>query len=105
MDATPSDRADRSGLAPYRTSVNTVATDATLGGTARRVYFCGVFAAWVAATGQATGLNPTATADLNFNDAERVAGSRIHQSGAGMTITANALWATVQTTHYYLKLA
>jgi hypothetical protein len=105
MDATPTDRADRSGIAAYRTSVQTVANDATLGGTARRVYFCGVFAAWVTATGQATGLNPTATADLNFNDAERVAGQRIHQSGAGMTITANALWATVQTTHYYQKLA
>lgn len=105
MTPTPTDTAVRSGIGPYRTSVATVANDATLGGTARNVYLCDVFAAWVTATGQATGLNPTATADLNFADTERSAGNRVHQSGAGMTITANALWATLQTTNYYKNLA
>jgi lysophospholipase L1-like esterase len=105
MTPTPTDTAIRSGMAAYRTSVANVANDATLGTTARKVYLCDVFAAWVTATGQATGLNPTATADLNFNDAERSAGNRIHPSGAGMTITGNALFATVQTTHFYKNLA
>lgn len=105
MDPTPTDTATRPNIANYRTSVANVANDATLGTTARRVYLCQVFAAWVTATGQASGLHPTPASDLNFNDTERSAGNRIHPSGAGMTITANALWATTQTTHYYLNLA
>jgi hypothetical protein len=105
MTPTPTDTAIRPSIASYRTSVANVANDATLGGTARRVYLCDVFAQWVTSTGQATGLNPTATADLNFNDAERSAGNRVHPSGAGMNITVIALWATMQTTHYYKNLA
>jgi hypothetical protein len=66
---------------------------------------CSVFAQWVTSTGQASGLNPTATADANFLDTERSAGNREHPSGAGMNITTIALWATVQTTHFYKNLA
>jgi hypothetical protein len=105
MDPTPTDTAIRSGIAAYRTSVANVANDATLGGTVNRVYMCSVFAQWVTSTGQATGLNPTATADANFLDTERSAGNREHPSGAGMNITTIALWATVQTTHFYKNLA
>lgn len=82
-------------IASYRAACQEVATTAAYygGGTANRVYFYDPSTAF--------SLNATATADTNFQIVERVAGARLHWSGAGHALVAAGLKPVIQTTKFY----
>jgi lysophospholipase L1-like esterase len=87
------DVSSRSTIGDYRTAMYNVANDATLGTTARKVYYYDSSTAFA--------LNATASADTNFISGDRVAGSRTHPSAAGHQLIATGLYSVIQTTDFY----
>ncbi|WP_460675342.1 SGNH/GDSL hydrolase family protein, partial [Larkinella ripae] len=73
-------------VASYRTAVQQAATDAAFGGgTANKVYYYDASTAF--------GLGGTPANDVNFQTPERSANNRLHWSGAGHKLVADAIWA------------
>lgn len=93
-------------IASFRTAVSEVVTELIAAGY-KNIYYYDMSTAF--------SLNATPASDTNFTNAERVAGSRVHPSGAGNTFiafgptglpSANAgLYGVVKTTDYYKNLA
>jgi len=79
------DRTGSSRVSNIRQWTLDVATDATIGGTSRNVYYFDA--------SQLIPLNAVQANDLNYKSQERVGGQyRVHYSGTGSTLLGNLLW-------------
>lgn len=88
------DTSDRSPyIADYRTWVQEVANDATLGGTSNGVYFYDASSAF--------SLAADATSDPNFNRAELSSGSRVHPNENGHKLIYQGVYNVVKNTDFY----